>query len=282
MDRGFRMLDLADAAASQWGMFTTAQARALGATAQHVARAAKASKIERIRHGVYRIAGSPPDYRDEIRAAWLLVEPEIFAYDHIRLAQPATVSHRSAARLHELGDLDADVMDFTVARRKQTRSPDIRYRVRNLDREEWTLLDGLPVTTIRATLADLAADHIDGGHLARVVRDAAITHTIPLATLAEVLLPYADSYGAPIGDPSTLIERFLTEAGVPQTINEIAAITAPANMERAITALRNAAVHSTGPDPYREPLLQLALALESVTHEGELVDTFTPPRRTIT
>ncbi|MFZ2173327.1 MAG: type IV toxin-antitoxin system AbiEi family antitoxin domain-containing protein [Rhodococcus sp. (in: high G+C Gram-positive bacteria)] len=200
-----RILDLADLAAGQWGLFTTAQAKTLGFTAQRIARLADHGAIERLRHGAYRIAGAPSAPDEQLRVAWLMIEPAVTAGERLDAEYPAVVSHCSAARLHRLGDVDADVMEFTTARRKQSRLGDIRYRVASLDRGRWTLVDGLPATTVLATIADLAADQLDGGHLAAIVRDAVTTGGADTDAVITALRPYAHRYGVALGDGSGLL-----------------------------------------------------------------------------
>jgi len=125
------------------------------------------------------------------------------------------VSHRSAASVHEIGDLDANVWEFTVATRRQSRRHDTRFHLGDLGRGDWTMIGVLPVTTVLVTIGDLAAARIDGGHLAGVVRDAVVTCHLDVGAVAAVLRPHAHHYGAPLGDGQQLVEQFLAEAGVP-------------------------------------------------------------------
>ena len=140
-----------------------AQAKELGFSAQQVARMAKAGTVERIRHGVYRIGGAPSVPSERLRAAWMMIEPGATAGERLREGSPAVVTHRSAAWLHGLGDVDADVMEFATSKRRQSRLSDVRYRVASYEPDAWTLEDGLPVTTVLMTIVDLAAGHLDGG-----------------------------------------------------------------------------------------------------------------------
>ncbi|TQF65316.1 hypothetical protein FK531_22105 [Rhodococcus spelaei] len=221
------MLDLADLAAGQWGLFTTAQAKELGFSTQRIARLADRGTVERLRHGVYRVSGAPSVPDEQLRAAWLMIEPRATAGERLDADQPAVVSHRSAARLHGLGDVDADVMEFTTPHRKQSRIGDVRYRIADLNRDRWTLVDGLPATTVLATIENLAADQLDGGHLAGIVRDAVTTGRVDTDAVIAALRPHAHRYGAALGDGSGLLDRFLAEAGLPAStralINHVAA-----------------------------------------------------------
>jgi len=215
MRGNFLLLELADVAASQWGMVTTAQARAVGFTPQQVAALCRAGTVQRLRHGVYRLAGVAEDRWMGLRAAWLALDPTMMVVDRLAQEAPEVVSHRSAALLHGVGDLDADVWEFTVANRRQSRRRDTRFHVGELGRGDWTVVGGLPVTTVLVTIGDLAAARIDGGHLAGVVRDAVVTCHLDVGAVAAVLRPYAHHYGAPLGDGVQLVEEFLAEAGVP-------------------------------------------------------------------
>lgn len=211
-------LDVADLAAEQWGLVTSAQARDVGASPQTLARLAHRGVLERMSHGIYRVSGSPPSPRDELRAAWLSLDPARRASSRRRDEIPAVVSHRSAAVLHDLGDLEADEHEFTVPIRKQTRRDDVRLHRLPLEPGEWTLVDGLPVTSIPRTIGDLAAARADGGHLASAVRDAITRRGVDDNALAAVLRPYAHHYGAPLGDGEEFLARLLQESGIPEPL----------------------------------------------------------------
>ena len=214
-------LTLSDLAAEQWGLVTTAQARALGVSAQGVARLTKQDLLERMTHGVYRVSGAPPNPADELRAAWLTLDPGRRAAERLRDESPAVVSHQSAAGLHHLGDINADLHEFTTAERKQSRRPDIKLHRGHLAPKEWTVLDGLPVTTVARTIADLAAVRLDGGHLATVVRDALTMKQVSDRVISAALAPYAHRYGAHAGDGDALVTRFLQQSGVSVALGRV-------------------------------------------------------------
>jgi len=86
-------------------------------------------------------------------------EPAVTASGRLDAEHPGVVSHRSAARLHDLG----------------------------------------------------------GGHLASVVRDAVTTNLVDTDALITVLGRYAHKYGTARGDGSSLLDRLLTETGIPES-----------------------------------------------------------------
>ena len=216
MNRRESLLELGDAASGQWGLFTTAQAGRVGLSPQQVARLGTAGTATRLRHGVYRLAGVPEDLFTEIRAAWLGLDPARFADQRLQGCPAAVVSHRSAARLHQLGDLDADIHTFTVPTRRN-RPRDTRLHVGALTRTDWTVCEGLPVTTLTRTISDLAATRLDGGHLAGVLRDAIHNHHLDRRAAAAALRPYAHHYGAPLANGEAFLADLLAQAGEPST-----------------------------------------------------------------
>jgi predicted transcriptional regulator of viral defense system len=228
------VLELADLAAEQWGLVTTAQARGVGVSAQAVARLTNNSALERITHGVYRISGAPATPLDSLRAAWLALDPARRAGERLRDEVPAVVSHRSAAEIHRLGDLEADEFEFTSRERKQTRRPDTRIHRGQVAPGEWTVVDGLPVTTVIRTVDDLAADRIDGGHLAGVVRDALTRQQVDDQALIAVLRRHAHHYSAPLGDGEALLARLLQESGISEPIERAVALATPGAAGQAI------------------------------------------------
>lgn len=172
-----------------------------------------------------RLRAAPMTRVTTCGAAWLMLDPKRTAVE--RLADDridAIISHRSAAQLHRLGDLDADVYEFTVAGRRQTRRKAVRIHTRStsIARTSWALVGGLPVTTVLTTIVDLAGMQTDGGHLAGIVRDAIATAVVDFDNLSRALRPYAHRYGAAPGDGEGVIRRFLIEAGLPRVTEQAA------------------------------------------------------------
>jgi hypothetical protein len=163
---------LSGIADAQRGYFTRAQAAEQGVDDMRLQRAVANGSIERIDIGVYRVTGAGQDPHQALRAAWFRLSPvesprERTHHPHL------WVSHRSAARLLDLGVVASDVPEFISDRRIQSRA-DVIVRVRSggLMRPDWMVHDGFAVTTPARTVADLAADRMDGGHLGRIASDA--------------------------------------------------------------------------------------------------------------
>lgn len=233
--------DVTEIASGQWGMLTSRQAAAVGVDARTLARWAEMGELERLAHGIYRLAGTPRSPHDDLRVTWLSFDPGPTAYERIGSGPSEVVSHRSAAVLHGLGDMDADVLEFSAPVRRQTRRPDVVIHRAKFSDGDWQLVDGLPVTTPLRTIGDLAATHIDQGHLAGAVRDAIAQYDVPVSRISTILSPWARSYAAAADDGDQLVDRLLSQAGVPRSALELSARTDPEARRSLIDALIRAA-----------------------------------------
>lgn len=143
-------------------------------------------------------------------AAWLALDPTRTADE--RLTEDpitAAVSHRSAAKVLQLGDVDADHLEFTLPRRRQTRLADQRFHVGALASDDTELVDGLPVTTAARTIDDLAADLLDGGHLAGIIHTAISAGRLTYDAAATILDRHSRRYGHPRNNGQRLLEHLL-------------------------------------------------------------------------
>lgn len=217
--------ELAGFAESQGGLVTAAQGRMLGFSRPQLAGMAAKGQLERLQHGVYLLSGAPTDRWTQLRAAWLALAPQVPAPDRLAGDPQGVVSHRSAAMLLGLGDLDADRNEFTLPVRRRPRNPDVLIHRGDLAREDWMVWEGLPVTTPTVTVGTLARSGIDGGHLATIVRDTAHRHDVPLKELSEALGPSARRYGYRDGDQ--FLQALLDQAGVSRSVTDLAVAAAP-------------------------------------------------------
>jgi len=131
-------------AEAQAGYFTTAQAQRAGYSRGLVAHHAKTGAFERVRSGVYRLTRFPGSPREDLYIAWLTAGTR------------AVVSHDSALELYGLSDLLPAETHLTLPRTSSRRRQGIRMHTTILDASEITTRDGLPVTTVTRTIADVA------------------------------------------------------------------------------------------------------------------------------
>lgn len=215
MDRAEQLAVLSGAAADQWGLVTTAQAKELGLNAVQLLRLTEAGLLESVSRGVYLLSTSGTPRHLDIKAAWLRLQPGQFAWNRPPgHPDSGVISHASACQLHELGDIPAPDVEITVPRRRTTNEPFVRLRTALLDPAEITVVDGLPVTTATRTIADLLKAKADGGHIGGVIAEAERRDLITVDDLAEHLQPYARAYGlTATATGRDLIDHLVTQAG---------------------------------------------------------------------
>ncbi|MDX2835412.1 type IV toxin-antitoxin system AbiEi family antitoxin domain-containing protein [Streptomyces scabiei] len=215
MDRAEQLAVLSGAAADQWGLVTTAQAKELGLNAVQLLRLTEAGLLENVSRGVYFLSTSGMPQHLDIKAAWLRLQPGEFAWNRPPgYRDSGVISHASACQLHELGDIPAPSVEITVPRRRTTNEPFVRLRTAPLDPTEITVVDGLPVTTATRTITDLLKAKADGGHVGGVIAEAERRDLIVVDDLAEHLQPYARRYGLKATTTGRdLIDHLVTQAG---------------------------------------------------------------------
>ena len=200
MSRTEALTDLAFIASSQRGYVTRAQAEAVGVEDNQLGRLTRSGVLVRVDHGVYRVAGAPEHPHERLWVAWLRLDPSRFVLD--RHQDPhAWLSYAAAAAVWDLGELPDHEIEFIVDQRHQTSRSDVRFhrRSRGLDAEDWAIVEDLPVAKPHRVIADLAAAHVDGGHLARIVAEAVRHGHTDANQLARALGPHAERYGFATG-----------------------------------------------------------------------------------
>ncbi len=204
-----RLFDIAE---GQWGLCTRQQAQQAGVWASSLARLAEDGLLERVAHGVYRIRGAAEPDHLQLRAAWLALDPGEPAWARVGSASVALVSHASAASLYGVGDLRADVHEFTLPIRRQTRRSDVRLHRGRVPDDQRIVLKGLPTTRAGRMIADLLGDHVEPASVAQIT--AEVVHRVfdyP-GTVAECIAPYAARFGFLRGDGVALLDHLLTLA----------------------------------------------------------------------
>lgn len=209
---------LADLAEDQWGLFTRRQAEATGMAWTTLSRLAAAGSgvVERIAYGVYRLRGAPPVDHLDLHAAWLQLAPGTPAWE--RTPDTGVVSHRSAAGLYHLGHLPADVHEFILPTRRQSRRPNVRLHRGHLEHDEWTWREGLPVTRPSRIAADLLVEREDPQAVGYVIADALRSAHDDPRTTADALAPLASRYGLANKDGVAVLRWLLDLIGAPETL----------------------------------------------------------------
>ncbi len=202
-----------DVAEGQWGLVTLQQARAAGVAWRSLSRLVDAGLLERVAHGVYRIRGAAEPEHLGLRAAWIGLDPARPAWERLGDPDVAVVSHASAATLYGVGDLRADVHEFTLPRRRQTRRSDVRIHRAHVPPEQRVVLGGLPATRPGRMIGDLLADQVDPDAVAQITAEVLERVLDYPRDVADALAPHAHRFGYRRSDGLALLDELLRRAG---------------------------------------------------------------------
>lgn len=268
---------LVELASHQWGLVTSRQARvAASVSPQQLKRMTDSGVLERLHHGLYRLARLPHDEHLDKRLAWIALDPERVVWERLDQDVPTGVlSHRTAAEVHQLGDLDADVVELTATRRIRLSLPDVIVHRSHLTRDDWQIVNELPVTTPIRTISDLAAAATDVGHLASVVRDALTRSLVTTEAVASILAPHAFDYGHRALDGQEFLDALIEQAGVPATLLALADIA----RKRPLAGAVSPTVEQLSAQIARSVATAAAPQLEQIN--AELVRTMTPAMKAL-
>lgn len=131
-------------AREQFGLITRAQALACGLSRTMITKRLSSGRWERALPSVYRIAGSPSSWNQDAMAACL------WGGDN------ATLSHNAAARAWALTGFSTAKVEISIPAPRTTRMGFKVHRVRKELENDIVRVNGIPVTSMRWTLLDLA------------------------------------------------------------------------------------------------------------------------------
>lgn len=175
------------------GYFTATHAAQVGYSRALLAHHVKSGLLERVERGVYRLRRFPEVPRADLIIAELRAGPE------------SAVSHESALELYNLSDALPNEVHVTVRRTASRRKRGVRLHTGRLEKEDITSWDGITVTTVERTIADVTRSGLPEelvlGALLQALRRG-LTTPARLTRLAE----------AKRGRVGQMVERALREA----------------------------------------------------------------------
>lgn len=131
-------------AARQRGLIRRDQVGMCGFSAQRLQRRFSSNAWFRVYPGVYRIAGSPDDWKQQLKALSLWLGDGV-------------LSHHTAATLHGVSQFSPGRLEATVTHGARSPPGVLIHRVPAIAARDITTIDGLAVTSVSRTLLDLSA-----------------------------------------------------------------------------------------------------------------------------
>ena len=151
---------LYEIAESQAGYFTANQAREVGFSWERLSSNARKGLFLRVARGVYRLVRFPGSVHEDLFVAWL------------RTGQRAVISHESALSVYDLTDILPIETHVIVPETASRRRKGIRQHTNQLATDDITHREGLPVTTVARTIADVAISGLAEEHVQQAIQEA--------------------------------------------------------------------------------------------------------------
>lgn len=129
----------------QGGYFTARQAQQSALSRPLLSHHVKTGRFVRVKHGIYRLAQFPESPYSDLFVATL------------ETGSRGVLSHETALALYELSDNIPSQIHITVPQTASRRHPGLKLHTKQLSPDEITARNGLDVTTVQRTLADVIA-----------------------------------------------------------------------------------------------------------------------------
>jgi predicted transcriptional regulator of viral defense system len=147
-------------AEQQAGYFTARQAARAGFSGERLTDYSKNGRFQRVARGVYRLTQFPSSRFEDLFVAWLKCGPK------------SAISHESGLAFYDLSDVLPGEVHVTVPRTASRRRKGIRLHTNRLPRTNVVKREGLQVTSVPHTIADVARAGLSEDHVARAIREA--------------------------------------------------------------------------------------------------------------
>ena len=126
------------------GYFTSREATQAGYSRSLLAHHVSSGLFERVERGIYKLRRYPESPRADLFIA------------ELRAGAQGAVSHESALELYDLSDVLPAEVHVTVPRTASRRRHGVILHTGRLERDDVTTWDGVCVTTVERTIADVA------------------------------------------------------------------------------------------------------------------------------
>ncbi len=147
-------------AESQAGYFTTKQAQEAGYSRERLSKLRARGQFKGIHYGVYRLTHFPETRFEDLHIASLRTGPH------------SVISHDSALAVYDLSDVLPTQTHIIMPRTGSRRREGIQLHTHKLQEDEITQREGLRITTVERTIADVILSGVSFQHIQQAIREA--------------------------------------------------------------------------------------------------------------
>ncbi len=147
-------------AENQAGYFTAYQANEAGFSRPLLTYHVDSENFMRIAHGIYRFKRFPASPLEDLFIAWLRTGPK------------SVISHESALAVYDLSDVLPIQVHVIIPRTASRRRKGLCLHTNRLQPDEITYREGLPITTVERTIADVAISGLAEEFVYQAIHDA--------------------------------------------------------------------------------------------------------------
>src|SRR5664280_138571 len=165
-----RLYQLAEA---QAGYFTAKQAHEVGYSRERLSDLTAREHFIRIQRGIYRLSHFPSSRFEDLFIAQMRAGPN------------SVISHDSALAVYDRTDVLPAEMHVIMPRTGSRRRDGIRLHTNNIEIDEITKWEGLPITTPSRTIADVIANGLGIDLVRQAVEEAMKRGLVTKAQLVE-------------------------------------------------------------------------------------------------
>lgn len=184
----------------QWGLVTREQAVREGVSASELSSLLDEKVLYEMRADVYALPSAPIDRFADLKASWLSLDAGRFLAERWEDEPECVVAHESAAAVHRIGNLIPHADTFVTVGKGSVAGSGIEVvTAQDVGADDVVNIDGLPVTSIGRTIADLAAIGMERQYLSIMVVDALEKEGVRVQDIASRVDACASAYGAKSG-----------------------------------------------------------------------------------
>ena len=147
-------------AEDQAGYFTTQQAHKAGYSLERLSDLTMRGQFIRIEQGVYRLTHFPATLFEDLHIASLKTGPS------------SVISHESALAVFELSDILPTAVHVIIPKTGSRRRKGVQFHTPKLQEDEISQREGLRVTRVERTIADVILRGVSYQHIRQAIQEA--------------------------------------------------------------------------------------------------------------